>query len=133
MLRKIVNALILLPLGLIFIVFAVANRHLVTVSFDPFNSSDPAIGLSLPLFVVVVLMAMLGVIAGGVATWFGQRRWRVAARRYEADAHEVRMQLASLQQRVAADARNAVAQPPAGLIPGPGTGSFVRDKQGAAL
>ncbi len=133
MLRKIVNALILLPLGLIFIVFAVANRHRVTVSFDPFNSSDPAIGLSLPLFVVIVLMAMLGVIAGGVATWFGQRRWRTAARRHEADAHEVRMQLASLQQRVAADARNAAAQGPAGLIPGPGTGPFVRDKQGAAL
>ncbi len=133
MLRKIVNALILLPLGLIFIVFAVANRHLVTVSFDPFSSSDPGIGLSLPLFVVIVLMVMLGVIAGGIATWFGQRRWRAAARRHETDAHEAREQLASLQQRVAADARNAAVQPPIGLIPGPGTGAFVRDKQGAAL
>jgi hypothetical protein len=28
---------ILIPFGLIFIAFAIANRHLVTVSFDPFN------------------------------------------------------------------------------------------------
>ena len=39
--RKFLTALIVIPLGLIFIVFAVANRHLVTVSFDPFNSERP--------------------------------------------------------------------------------------------
>ena len=33
--RKFFSALVLVPLGLIFTVFAVANRHLVTVSFDP--------------------------------------------------------------------------------------------------
>ena len=32
--RKFLSALVLVPLGLFFIVFAVANRHLVTVSFD---------------------------------------------------------------------------------------------------
>ncbi|MFY9953844.1 MAG: DUF1049 domain-containing protein, partial [Bradyrhizobium sp.] len=31
--RKFLTALIVIPLGLIFIVFAVANRHFVTVSF----------------------------------------------------------------------------------------------------
>ena len=41
--RKFFTALVVIPLGLIFIVFAVANRHFVTVSFDPFNSADPAI------------------------------------------------------------------------------------------
>ncbi len=38
MLRKIVNALVILPLAIIFVVFAVANRQLVTLSFDPFDS-----------------------------------------------------------------------------------------------
>lgn len=33
--RKFLTALVVIPLGLIFIVFAVANRYLVTVSFDP--------------------------------------------------------------------------------------------------
>jgi len=51
--RKFFTALVLIPLGLIFVVFAVANRHPVTVSFDPFNSTDPSVGFTLPLFVVI--------------------------------------------------------------------------------
>ena len=133
MLRKIVNVLIVVPLALIFIVFAVANRHLVTVSFDPFNSSDPSIGLTLPLFVVIVVVAILGVVAGGVATWFGQRRWRTAARRNEAEAHDARAQLATLHGRLAEANRAPAGQTPQALIPGPVSGPFGRDKQGAAL
>jgi len=46
--RKFLSTLVVVLLGLIFIVFAVANRHLVTVSFDPFNSSNlvPAAALA---------------------------------------------------------------------------------------
>ena len=66
--RKFLNTLIVFPLALIFIAFAVANRHFVTLSFDPFNAADPAVALTLPLFVVVIAMAALGVIAGGIAT-----------------------------------------------------------------
>jgi uncharacterized integral membrane protein len=97
MLRKIINALVLIPLAVIFVMFAVANRHLVTVSFDPFNPSDPSVAITLPLFVVIILVAIFGVLAGGVATWFQQRRWRRAARLYEADAREARLQLADLR------------------------------------
>ena len=45
--RKFITALVVIPLGLIFIVFAVANRHFVTVSFDPFNAIDPAMAVSM--------------------------------------------------------------------------------------
>ena len=74
--RKFFTAMVLIPLGLVFLVFAVANRHFVTVSFDPFNSTDPSIAVTLPLFVVIIAVAILGVVAGGSATWFRQRRWR---------------------------------------------------------
>ena len=87
--RKFITALIVVPLGLIFIVFAVANRHFVTVSFDPFNSVNPAVAVSLPLFVVIIAVAILGVAAGGMATWLRQRRWRRAARQHEADARRL--------------------------------------------
>ena len=58
--RRFFTALVLIPLGVIFIVFAVANRHLVTVSFDPFNSTDPAVSVRLPLFVLIIAVAILG-------------------------------------------------------------------------
>ena len=95
--RKFFTGLVLVPLGLVFIVFAVANRHLVTVSFDPFNSRDPSVAVTLPLFVVIIAMAIAGVVAGGSATWFRQRHWRRAARQHEADARQARAQLAELR------------------------------------
>ena len=56
--RKFLSAAVIIPLGIFFIVFAVANRHLVTVSFDPFNSATPTVAVTLPLFVVIIAVAM---------------------------------------------------------------------------
>ena len=126
--RKFFNAAVLIPLGVIFVVFAVANRHEVTVSFDPFNSHDSALSLTLPLFVVIIAVAILGVVAGGLATWFGQRRWRRAARLHESDAREMRSQLDDLRAAVAASRRPDVS-PPAAIPPA----GYRRDKQGATL
>ena len=129
--RKFFTALVLIPLGLIFTVFAVANRHLVTVSFDPFNSVDPSVAISLPLFVVIIAVAILGVAAGGLATWFRQRHWRRAARQHEADARQARSQLADLRAGAApawTDPKRLPASSRVDLY-----GSTGRDKQGATL
>ena len=129
--RKFFTALVLIPLGLIFVVFAVANRHLVTVSFDPFNSTNPSVAIKLPLFVVIIAVAIVGVAAGGTATWFRQRHWRRAARQHEADARAVRAQLADLRAGAAAspyDPRRLAGPSQAGSY-----GASGRDKQGATL
>jgi uncharacterized integral membrane protein len=129
--RKFFTALVVIPLGLIFIVFAVANRHWVTVSFDPFNSTDPSVAVTLPLFVVIIAVAILGVIAGGTATWFRQRRWRRASRQYEADARQARAEIADL--RAAATAARGEAQRLPALTQRGRYGAAGRDKQGATL
>src|SRR3981189_141962 len=125
--RKFFTALVLIPLGLVFIVFAVANRHLVTVSFDPFNSTDPSVAVTLPLFVLIIAVAIVGVVAGGTATWFRQRHWRRAARQHEADARQMRAQLADLR----AAAITPQGDPPRLSAPSQGGlyGSGGRDKQ----
>jgi len=136
MLRKIFNILVILPLAILFVVFAVANRHVVTLSFDPFNSSDPSLGVSLPLFVVIIAVSIFGVIAGGVATWVGQRRWRRAARVHEADARHARAEVAALRDQVQAAARSGENPVPVlGASPGltPQYLAIGRDKHGAAL
>ena len=129
--RKFFTAVILIPLSLIFIVFAVANRHLVTVSFDPFNSGDLSAGVTLPLFVVIIAVAIVGVVAGGCATWFRQRHWRRAARQHEADARQARAQLADLH--AAAATSRGDPQRLAAPLQGGGYGPGGRDKQGATL
>jgi uncharacterized integral membrane protein len=130
--RKFLSTLVLVLLGLIFIVFAVANRHLVTVSLDPFGSGDSAFNLRPePLFVIIIASMIVGVVAGGSATWFRQRRWRRAARQYEADARQARAQLADLRSGAAASSRydQRHLSGPQGV----GYGAGGRDKQGATL
>jgi uncharacterized integral membrane protein len=125
--RKFLTALIVIPLGLILMVFAVANRHFVTVSFDPFVSNDPSFSVTLPLFLLLIVVAALGVLAGGCAVWFGQRHWRRAARRNDADARAARGELADLRAQAAA------ARPESQRLPVPsGVGLYGpvgRDKQ----
>ncbi|WP_426438155.1 lipopolysaccharide assembly protein LapA domain-containing protein [Bradyrhizobium genosp. P] len=130
--RKFFTALVVVPLGLILIIFGVANHHLVTVSFDPFNSTDPSLTLPpVPLFVVIIASAIVGVIAGGTATWVRQRRWRRAARQHEADARQARSELADLKAAAAASRGDAQR------LPGPALSGFYgsagRDKQGVTL
>ena len=129
--RKFFTALVVIPLGVIFVVFAVANRHFVTVSFDPFNSANPSVAVTMPLFVLIIVVAILGVAAGGIATWFRQRHWRRAARQHEADARRARAETADLRATV------AVSRVEQQRLPAPSRygiyGATGRDKQGATL
>jgi len=129
--RKFLTAVIIVPLLVLLIVFAVANRHFVTVSFDPFNAVDPALAVSIPLFALIIAVAILGVIVGGCATWISQRRWRRAARRHQGEAEAARAQVAQLSAAARANqgsAQSLVPATPARLF-----GPYGRDKQGAAL
>ena len=90
MLRKIIAALILVPLAVVIIAFAVANRQTVTVSLDPFSGAEPAASVTLPLFALILVLLLVGVVIGGAASWLRQGRWRGAARRLERDLRELR-------------------------------------------
>jgi uncharacterized integral membrane protein len=129
--RKFFTTLLAIVLGLFFIIFAVANRHLVTVSFDPFNSTTPTVAITLPLFLVLIIVAILGVIAGGTATWFRQHRWRRAARQHEVDARRAQAELADLRAALTtaqAERRRLTSPVNAGS-----SGVVGRDKLGATL
>lgn len=100
MIRRIVTAIVLVPLAVILIGFAVANRQTVTISFDPFNAADPAYAATLPLFVVIFLLLIVGVLIGGAAAWLRQSRWRAAARRAETENHDLLVENAQLRRRL---------------------------------
>jgi uncharacterized integral membrane protein len=97
-LRKIVAAVILIPLGLVIVAFAVANRQIVTVSLDPFSSEHPASSLTLPLFVLIIVLLIAGVVIGGVAAWLRQAKWRRVARRLGREVEVLRGEVASLRR-----------------------------------
>ena len=113
LLRKIVAALILVPLAIVLVALAVANRQTVTVSLDPLNPQHPAASATLPLFALIVILLIVGVVVGGSASWLRHGRWRRTARRLERDLAGLREEL-DRQKRTAASAANipqAVAPP----------------------
>src|SRR5438477_12470193 len=110
MIRKIVSALILVPLAIVLITFAVANRQIVIVSLDPFDQAHPAVAVALPLFALILALIIGGVVLGGIAAWLKQAKWRRAARRAELEARELRAEIEALR-RGGASAPAAAAMP----------------------
>jgi uncharacterized integral membrane protein len=108
MARKIVIWLVLVPLAIAILMFAVANRQLVTISFDPFAANEPAAAVTLPLFVVVFALILIGVLIGGVAAWLRQSHYRRAARALEGDVAGLRREIALLSGQLEASQAGGV-------------------------
>ena len=99
MAKKIINLAILLPLGIVLIVFCVANRQNVTLAFNPFRPGDQVLAVSAPFFVFLLIAVIAGMLIGAAATWFSQGKHRKRARteakeairwQGEADRHKTR-------------------------------------------
>jgi uncharacterized integral membrane protein len=95
---RFLKLVVIAPFAIVLLIFAFANRHFVTVSFDPFASGDTAaFTIEAPLFIVLILTAMLGVVAGGLATWLAQGKHRRAARQARAEAERWRAEAVRAQ------------------------------------
>ncbi len=88
--KTFLKALVLVPIAILAIAFAVANRQVIAISFDPFSAGDPIFVLAAPLFLLVFLLICIGVVIGGCASWLGQGRYRRRARVATAEAEEAR-------------------------------------------
>jgi hypothetical protein len=85
-LKRIVTILIAFPAAAALVTLAIANRHAATLVLDPFNPTAPLVSVSLPFYIYLFAALILGVILGGLATWFGQARWRRQARMQTAES-----------------------------------------------
>ena len=121
MFRKIVTAIIVVPLVTVIVAFAVANRQAVTVSFDPFSSVNPAYAATLPLFAIIFAVLILGVLIGGIAAWIRQRKWRRSARRLDGEVRALHDEMAAIRRRFGTPEQTAGPPEPRPLpvLPGP--------------
>jgi Lipopolysaccharide assembly protein A domain len=86
-------AILMLVVAALLVAFAIANRSLVTVSFDPFDPAAPAYVVTLPLYALSLVILILGVVIGGIVGWFTQGKRRRYRRRLEAELMRVRAEL----------------------------------------
>jgi uncharacterized integral membrane protein len=99
LLRKIVAAIVLVPLAVIIVAFAVANRQEVRVSLDPFDPAQPAYSKTMWLFVPIMAALIIGVLVGGLVAWLRHGKWRRIARRFERELHHLRGKVAALEDK----------------------------------
>ena len=101
MVNKIVGWIVLVPLCLGLIVFALANRHLVAVNVNPFMSieAQAAPGYGVPLFIVLYLVLLVGVLLGGIATWFAQAHHRRREKHWRREAQHLGNELETLRRK----------------------------------
>jgi uncharacterized integral membrane protein len=113
--RQFLKALVLLPVGVAVVLLAIANRKPVTLSFDPFTPEGPQFSWTLPLFALMFLCLMLGVLIGGVASWLAQAKHRRLERRYRREARRLRDERERLRAQPGAPGLPALASEPSRL------------------
>jgi uncharacterized integral membrane protein len=100
MIRRIVGWVVLVPLCLVLIIFALANRQLVVVNFNPFVPSEALTtpGVGVPMFLVLFGILLFGVVLGGVATWFAQGQHRRDERAFRREAEGLRREVDAIRR-----------------------------------
>ena len=95
--KQLFKFLFLVPVALVVLALSVANRHLVNIYLDPFAGASPeGTQISVPLYIIMLLAALAGIIVGGVTTWLEQGKYRRAARRARSEAESLRTENARL-------------------------------------
>jgi uncharacterized integral membrane protein len=101
MIRRFVRALVMIPAAAVLVGLAIANRQPVTVSFNPFDSSDPDLAAAVPLYVAGFTVLIAGVVLGGFAAWLKQGKHRRTGSRLAAEVATIRTELAHLKGQMA--------------------------------
>jgi Lipopolysaccharide assembly protein A domain len=89
---RLLLAILMILAAAALVAFAIANRTLVTVSFDPFDPTDPAFVATMPLYLLAFAILILGAIVGGLSA-SNQGKRRRERRRLEAELGRVRAEL----------------------------------------
>jgi uncharacterized integral membrane protein len=95
------KALVLVPVAIVVILLAVANRGPVTLSLDPFAREMSALKVTVPIFVLIFAAVMAGVLIGGAAAWLAQGKNRRAARGQRREAERLRAETERLKSAMA--------------------------------
>ncbi|MEP1208628.1 MAG: LapA family protein [Rhizobiaceae bacterium] len=78
--KRIAALLVFLPIGIVVVALAVANRQVVSVSIPPQIGDAPLYSFSMPLFALLFATLFVGMVIGSFATWITQGKHRKEAR-----------------------------------------------------
>jgi len=100
MVNRMVAVLILVPLAVVLIALAVANRGTTSFTLDPFNPGNPALTMQAPLFFLLFAALAIGLVLGSMVTWLRQGRYRKQARQRSIEVEAARASAARATKTV---------------------------------
>jgi uncharacterized integral membrane protein len=74
------RAIVVVPVAVVMVGFALANRTLISLRLDPFDIINPPPSFEMPLFLPIFMGVLLGILVGGSSMWISQGRHRRAVR-----------------------------------------------------
>jgi uncharacterized integral membrane protein len=92
-LRRIFRWVVGLPIAIIVIAFAVANRQWTRLSLDPFSSTSPVLSVEMPLWLLFMFGVLIGLIVGWALCWMAQGKYRKLARERAREIEQLQSQL----------------------------------------
>ena len=98
--RKLILALVAVPLGVVLVALAVVNRKPALLILDPLGGAEPGLFFEAPLFLFLLGAFAFGLVVGGIATWLGQGKWRRLAREETRQARDWRSQADRLEKEL---------------------------------
>jgi hypothetical protein len=98
--RKLILAIVIVPLGIVLIALAVVNRQPQVLSLDPFGGTEPNASLEAPFFLFLIGAFTIGLMFGGIASWLNQGKWRRTAREEAREARDWRRQADRLEKEL---------------------------------
>ncbi len=100
MIKRLISWFILAPVSVVLIIFALANRQLVVVNFDPFSVNDPLIpAITIPLFLLIFILLLIGILLGGISVWFTQAKNRRQLRRARIKIKALQLEIDELKNK----------------------------------
>lgn len=111
MLKKLINLIFFIPLAVVIIAIAVANRHVVRLALDPLSPDAPLLAIDGPFFIFLFGALLIGVLIGGFAAWAGQGKWRNAAKLRSHEAQEWRKEAERLSRELATNSQASLPAP----------------------
>ncbi|GEP05540.1 lipopolysaccharide assembly protein LapA domain-containing protein [Methylobacterium oxalidis] len=107
---RFLKGLVLLPVAILVILLAVANREAVRLSLDPF-SETPVFSLNVPLYAILFVAVAVGIVVGGIGAWLGQGETRRTARERRREIRRLEGETARLRTYAPASETGGLYRP----------------------
>ncbi|WP_455481990.1 LapA family protein [Bartonella sp. B35(2025)] len=94
--KRILLAIILIPPTVLLVAFILANRQMVTLTLDPFQTSFESFTYKAPLFIWLFIFFGLGVLLGSIINWFAYHRCKKKLKESRAELEKLKMSITNI-------------------------------------